>query len=157
MLATEGSTQTANEVGLDAAGPAQPDACIQLVYVPDVEMVEPIGGGRCGVYRLVLDGVDVGAVSLVGLTRCHGEIGYEIDPGYQGRGLATFALKRVVATVQPDHGFTLLTARAMIDNLASIRVLEKAGFTRASAKLCCIDGFDEPVGIVTYRRETGFP
>jgi RimJ/RimL family protein N-acetyltransferase len=53
------------------------------------------------------------------------EVSYWIGKQYWGRGLATQALTKFLAefTVRPLYG------RAVKDNVASIRVLEKCGFT----------------------------
>jgi RimJ/RimL family protein N-acetyltransferase len=133
----------------DVASPAvRPD--VSLTYVPDAETWDAWGAGRCGVYYLVIGGWQIGAVSLTARGRCHGEIGYEIDPAYRGVGHATRGVGLVVALVLPDHGFTMLTARVRSDNLASIRVLEKNGFSRAGAKLHWLDGAEQPASIATY-------
>jgi RimJ/RimL family protein N-acetyltransferase len=52
------------------------------------------------------------------------EVGYWIDKAYWGKGIATEALKELldIVTIRPLH------ARAVKDNKASIRVLEKCGF-----------------------------
>lgn len=48
------------------------------------------------------------------------------DPDHRGKGLATFAIHRIVETLQqPDRTFWYVVEQ---DNLASIRVIEKAGF-----------------------------
>ncbi len=132
---------------------ADDTARLRLDYHPDVETLDPMDGGRCGVYSVFIDGIEVGAISLVAKTGCHAEIGYEIEPDFQGRGFATASVAAAIDSVRRDHGFSMLTARARADNVASIKVLEKTGFQRASAKLCCVEGSDIPVGVVTYRRE----
>lgn len=58
-------------------------------------------------------------------------IGVLIDPEQQGRGLATAAI-RVLAEGAIQSGFgRVVRARAYIDNHASIRAFEKAGFVVA--------------------------
>lgn len=54
------------------------------------------------------------------------EVGYTVDPQLWGRGLATAALRALLAEVEERP----LQARAAADNAASIRVLEKCGFVR---------------------------
>ncbi len=123
-----------------------------LAYVPDVDTLEWVGGGRCGVYYLSFEAQTAGAISLTSCSRTHGEIGYKIEPEFRGLGFATEALGAVVEHVIAHHGFTLLVAQARADNVASRRVLEKSGFTQASAKLCWSEEYDSPVEMISYRR-----
>lgn len=53
------------------------------------------------------------------------ELGYVIHPDYQGRGYMTQALKMAVAELF-SLGYTEVVAGAFEDNIASIRVMEKA-------------------------------
>ena len=57
-------------------------------------------------------------------------LGYTVDEVIQGRGVATEAVKLVVhVALDPDGlGLERIEAVAAVDNLASRRVLEKAGF-----------------------------
>ena len=127
---------------------------LYLAYVPDVETLDWIGSGRCGVYYITCDSEAAGAVSLTSVSRGHGEIGYEIEPKFHNQGIATEAVEVVIAYVARHHGFTLLTAQARIDNVASVRVLEKNGFVRTGAKLCWPDD-GGPTTVARYRRLTG--
>jgi [ribosomal protein S5]-alanine N-acetyltransferase len=56
------------------------------------------------------------------------ELGYGVNPQYQGRGYATEAAQGLVrwATAQPGIG--RITSACLEENVASIRVLEKVGF-----------------------------
>jgi len=56
------------------------------------------------------------------------EIGYGIVPSRRGRGYATEAVVAIVAGVSGEAAITAVTAATDHDNLASQRVLEKAGF-----------------------------
>jgi len=56
------------------------------------------------------------------------EIGYEIAAGRQGRGLATEAVRAMVAEAFADEGVTAVIAQTMPERNASNRVLAKAGF-----------------------------
>ncbi|XP_068634899.1 LOW QUALITY PROTEIN: uncharacterized protein [Aristolochia californica] len=58
-------------------------------------------------------------------------IGYVLAPGYWGRGIATRAVKMVVSTIFDEFPqLERLEAVADVENPASQRVLEKAGFVR---------------------------
>ena len=58
-----------------------------------------------------------------------GEIGWSLIPEVHGRGLATEALRAMTA-LAAQHGVAVMVAVTSVDNLASQRVLERAGFTR---------------------------
>ena len=122
-----------------------------LTYVPDVPTWELTSHGRCGVYHLKLEGRYVGAVSLTGICDSHCEIGYEVERGYRGQGIASEAVGAVVNHL--DIG--MLSAQARSDNVASRRVLEKAGFTLASSKLVWSYGEEAPMQIMAYRMWPG--
>ncbi|MGW8061325.1 GNAT family N-acetyltransferase [Streptomyces ziwulingensis] len=83
------------------------------------------------VVRTVLgDGDVVGSVAVYGQPG-EREVTYWIDRAYWGRGVATAALRDLLAQVRDRP----LYARAAADNTASRRVLEKCGFeTSARAR-----------------------
>ena len=60
-----------------------------------------------------------------------GSIGYWLHPDARGAGLMTEALAAVVDWARREHAITGLHLTTHSDNLASQRVAEKAGFTRA--------------------------
>ncbi len=57
-------------------------------------------------------------------------VGYMVDTAVRGRGVATAALRLVVAHAFDQLRLHRLDAGAMPSNVASQRVLEKAGFAR---------------------------
>ena len=57
------------------------------------------------------------------------EIGWVVHPNYQNRGFATQAAKLAIEALFA-RGFTEVVAGAFEENLASLRVMEKAGMTR---------------------------
>jgi RimJ/RimL family protein N-acetyltransferase len=72
---------------------------------------------------------------VVGMLGCKGapaggvvEIGYGLAPSAQGRGLATEAVRALVEALA-GAGVGTVAAETLVDNHASRRVLEKAGFT----------------------------
>ncbi|MEV5875101.1 GNAT family N-acetyltransferase [Streptomyces sp. NPDC052101] len=78
----------------------------------------------CDVPRTVLaDGRVVGSAAVYGEPG-EREVTYWIDRAYWGRGVATAALRALLAEV-PERP---LYARAAADNAASLRVLDKCGF-----------------------------
>jgi RimJ/RimL family protein N-acetyltransferase len=75
---------------------------------------------------LVLDGSVIGMIASFERLGQR-EVTYWLGQEYWGRGLATSALSQFTRLLQPRP----LYARAAKDNIASIRVLEKCGFTLA--------------------------
>lgn len=87
----------------------------------------------CLAAELADGGALVGDLSLFWHSARHrqGEIGYVFHPAYQGRGLATEAARAVIhAAFEADANLNRIRAVADSRNLASMRVLEKAGMTR---------------------------
>ena len=60
-------------------------------------------------------------------------MGYGIVPSRQGRGYATEAVRMMAALAWRDPAVTAVTARTESGNVASRRVLEKAGFRQVGA------------------------
>ena len=80
-----------------------------------------------------VDGEAVGAVGFVAgrdVERFSAEIGYWLGEELWGRGIATEALMLTTDHVFRDLNFLRLFALPFADNPGSIRVLEKAGYTR---------------------------
>lgn len=71
-------------------------------------------------------GVSVPAVSPVAAPALR--LGYLLDPQWQGKGMATEAVEVLTGAVLVWTRFTVITASSRLDNPASRRVLEKAGF-----------------------------
>ena len=84
------------------------------------------------VWAIEVEGEAAGAIGLVMLSdveRVSAEIGYWLGEAYWGRGVATAALKGVTAEVFRQFDLRRIFALPFADNVASIRVLEKAGYT----------------------------
>ncbi|MFP6646814.1 MAG: GNAT family N-acetyltransferase [Candidatus Latescibacterota bacterium] len=81
----------------------------------------PISGeliGSCGVRRAEPDSPSA-------------DIGYELNPDHWGHDYATEAVGRNVAFVFDEVGLDELTARTVVTNSRSIRVLERLGFSHS--------------------------
>ena len=87
--------------------------------------------GREGRFAIVGagDGTLLGGISLVPKQWGRAEIGYWIRADARGRGLATRALV-LVSRWGLERGFRRLQLHADVENPASHRVAEKAGFSR---------------------------
>jgi [ribosomal protein S5]-alanine N-acetyltransferase len=85
-------------------------------------------------YAIVdVDGELAGIVSLSNLVRGpfrSANVGYWVDDGRRGRGLATGAVNDVAELAFRELGLHRLEAATLVDNVASQRVLEKARFAR---------------------------
>lgn len=77
------------------------------------------------------DGSIVGRINLFEVADGSAELGYRIAEHATGRGLATSAVRRM-AGLAASYGLTSLRAGTNVANVASQRVLERAGFTEIS-------------------------
>jgi len=85
----------------------------------------------------VIDDRAVDGWEVVGGAGFHGpphdgvaEIGYGIAESRQGRGLATSSVLQLIEKARVAGGAHRIVATTALDNIASQRVLAKAGFTR---------------------------
>jgi RimJ/RimL family protein N-acetyltransferase len=81
------------------------------------------------VHQIVVDDVVVGDIGFHGPPDPAGsvEIGYNVVPAWQGRGVATKACAAIVQQAWQD-GAVLVTAETEADNVASQTVLARNGF-----------------------------
>ena len=82
-------------------------------------------------FAIEVEGRAVGSISM-GLKpdRTIAEVGYWLAADVRGRGLTTRAARLLAGWALRDCGIERLELRADVDNVASQRVAEKAGFTR---------------------------
>ncbi|MFE2287300.1 GNAT family N-acetyltransferase [Streptomyces sp. NPDC059443] len=88
-------------------------------------------GGRLRPYVLIGGGVLIGAINLGSIALgplCSGGVGYWVDQAWAGRGVATAALEEVCRIAREEVGLHRIEAGTRVGNLASQRVLAKAGF-----------------------------
>lgn len=75
------------------------------------------------------DGTHIGELCFKGIDETGStEIGYGIAENYQGHGYATEAVNAVTDWALKQIALNCVTAEVDKDNIASVRVLEKAGF-----------------------------
>lgn len=85
--------------------------------------------GVCAFYVLVAeDGKVVGRFNLYDLVDGTAEVGYRVAARVAGRGVATSALQDLCRIAGEQYGLQTLRAGTSSDNVASQRVLRKAGF-----------------------------
>ena len=85
------------------------------------------------VWAIEVDGEASGGIGIElhgDVERVSAEIGYWLGEAVWGRGIATEALKAVTVEAFKRYEITRLYAVPFADHTASIRVLEKAGYTR---------------------------
>jgi [ribosomal protein S5]-alanine N-acetyltransferase len=84
-------------------------------------------------FAIEVDGEVAGGIGLTfgtDIHRCSAEIGYWLGRSFWGRGLATAAVKALVGYGFREFRPMRIFARVFAGHTASIRVLEKAGFSR---------------------------
>ncbi|KGN56965.1 uncharacterized protein LOC101205310 [Cucumis sativus] len=87
-------------------------------------------------YRAIcVDGRPVGAISVMSNTaardKCRGELGYVLGSKFWGKGIVTAAVKLVMERIFVEWPeLERLEALVDVENFASQRVMEKAGFQR---------------------------
>uniref|UniRef100_A0A0A9CT05 N-acetyltransferase domain-containing protein n=1 Tax=Arundo donax TaxID=35708 RepID=A0A0A9CT05_ARUDO len=99
-------------------------------------------------------GAPVGAVSVTPTDdRCRAELGIVVARAHWGKGVATAALKRTVAAVFGDlEGVERVEALVDVENAASQRALEKAGFQREAVlrNYCLVKGRLRDMAIYSF-------
>ncbi|HTK29707.1 MAG TPA: GNAT family protein [Vicinamibacterales bacterium] len=83
-------------------------------------------------FAIAVAGEAVGGIGFVlqeDIERVSAEIGYWLAEPLWGRGITTEALAATTAFAIAQHGLTRLYARVADWNAASVRVLEKCGYT----------------------------
>lgn len=83
------------------------------------------------VYPVLLkDGTNIGYVQAVPMDDGKWEVGYHIAKAYAGKGYATEAVSAFLPVIMNKLGITEILGICVAENIASIKVLEKVGFTK---------------------------
>ena len=83
------------------------------------------------VYPVLLkDGTNIGYVQAVPMDGEKWEVGYHIVKAYAGKGYATEAVSAFLPVIMNKLGITEILGICVAENIASIKVLEKVGFTK---------------------------
>ena len=79
-----------------------------------------------------LDNRNVGTLGIAGLPNEHGEvmIGYFIDERYEGQGIMTEALQKLLNWIFENKDVQSVIADTLVDGIASQKVLQKNGFVQ---------------------------
>ncbi len=81
-----------------------------------------------------IDDVIVGTIGGYDYKDDHIEVGFSVVKGWQGQGIATEALKKVLEYLTDNEGISYVTAWCAAENIGSRRVLERAGMKLAGTK-----------------------
>ncbi|WP_415952101.1 GNAT family N-acetyltransferase [Streptomyces sp. KLOTTS4A1] len=116
-----------NRAHLAATDPARPESFFtvegQLARMNDGNLRWVITHGAKVIGRVDLSGIVLGPFRSASL-------GYWVDGDHLGRGLALRAAETMLAHARDELGLHRVEASTLTDNLASQRVLAKAGFER---------------------------
>ncbi len=83
-------------------------------------------------FAIEVNGEAVGGIGFdigIDIARCAAELGYWLGEPFWGRGIATAAVKAVTAYAIETHGLARVFATPFTSNMASRRVLVKAGYS----------------------------
>ena len=85
--------------------------------------------GACAFYVLLAeDGAVLGRFNLVDIENHGADLGYRVAQQVTGRGVATATVQELCRLAPARHGLRTLRAATTHENVASQRVLTKAGF-----------------------------
>ena len=85
-------------------------------------------------FAITLDGALIGVIGFTFREGRPPELGYWLGEPFWGQGIMTEAVKGLIEAAQATGLYGLIGARALAENVASIKVLERAGF-RQTGKL----------------------
>ena len=91
-------------------------------------MLAEQGAGLGAFYVLVEDGSVLGRFNLYDLKDGTAELGYRVAQHVAGRGVATATVRELCQLAAARHGVRTLRAATSHENVASQKVLAKAGF-----------------------------
>jgi ribosomal-protein-alanine N-acetyltransferase len=83
-----------------------------------------------GIFHVFIDeqAAVVGRFNLYNVVDGTADVGYRVAQRVAGRGVATSGVQKLCRIAREDYGLLLLSATTSTENLASQRVLAKAGF-----------------------------
>ena len=92
------------------------------------------------VYPILLDDAYIGYVQLVPIEGGAWELGYHVGEPYTRRGYATEAVCAFLPVIMARLSLHDVHAVCLTENTASVRVLEKCGFTRVAEGVAAYQG-----------------
>ena len=122
-----------------------PYATLEMAQETVRRFIESYGDRHSYSWVMEFEDVLVGTIGAYDYDQEQIETGFSVDGGWQGRGFATEALRKVIAYLTVNEGIPCVTAWCADDNIGSRRVMEKAGM-----KLVRIEKDGLSVGEKTY-------
>lgn len=102
------------------------------------EFITAIAGSDTShIYGIIFEGCLTGVIGLIlqeDVYRYSAELGYWVGKKYWGRGIATAAVEGITEDAFVNKGIKRVFASVFAPNIASSRVLEKAGFTHEGTR-----------------------
>lgn len=106
------------------------------------------------VYPVVLlDGTNIGYVQAVPMDDGKWEIGYHIGKNYTGKGYATEAVKAFLPVIMEQLNITEMLGICVVENKASVKVMEKTGFVKEFEGMGNYQGEDREICRYTYYKD----
>ncbi len=93
---------------------------------------------------LLKTGENIGYVQLVNIGEGW-ELGYHIAKAYTGKGYATEAARAFLPAMAAEYHLDPIIGVCLADNLASVRVMEKCGFTNLFRGIGPYQGAQRPI------------
>jgi ribosomal-protein-alanine N-acetyltransferase len=124
-----------NRADIERVGPANSDGFFTTAGMTRRidEVIDESARGQRHYWTIRVDGALAGDISISHIQRGalqNANLGYLVDVAFRGRGVATAAVRLAVEHAFGEVGLHRLEAGVMPSNVASQRVLERAGFTR---------------------------
>ncbi|MBE9662515.1 GNAT family N-acetyltransferase [Mucilaginibacter myungsuensis] len=91
-----------------------------------------VDAGQSYYWTITLKDIDdlIGTICYYNISpdKTQAELGYELLPEYQGKGIMREAIKKVISFGKTDLDFNIITALPTPDNGPSVKLLERVGF-----------------------------
>ena len=103
------------------------------------------------VYPVLLkDGTYIGYVQAVPFDDGTWELGYHIGANYTRKGYATEAVRAFLPVILPKLGLDRIAGICLIDNKASVKVMERCGFVKEFEGIGPYQGVERPICRYVY-------
>ena len=111
------------------------------------------GGGPLVYPILLKDGTNIGYVQAIPLEDSSYEIGYHIGGDYTKHGYATEAVAAFLPVILPQLGISEITGICLAENQASVKVMERCGFTKLYEGLGPYQGEERSICKYTFKNK----
>lgn len=101
---------------------------------------------------LLLDNTNIGYVQAIDIDDGKYEVGYHVAKKYTGQGYASEALKAFLPVIMEKLNISSILGVCLKENVASIKVLEKAGFKKVFDGIDLYQGEEKEVVKYEYTR-----